>query len=58
MFVLVILRAVNVAVSYGEGREAGLNTCFRRGEIYAESEAGDVHGGAGKGESRCDSERT
>lgn len=58
VFVLVILRTVDVAISSRESCEAGLNTFLWRGFVYAESEAGDFTCGVAKGECGCYGERT
>lgn len=57
IFVLVILRAVDVAISSRESGEAGLNTFLWRGFICAESEAGDFTCDVAKGERGCCDER-
>lgn len=57
IFVLVILRTVNVAISGRESGEAGLSTYFRGGLVYTKSEAGDPSGVVGKAEGGCYSER-
>lgn len=57
IFVLVILRAVDVAISSRESGEAGLNTFLWRGFICAESEAGDFTCDVAKGERGCYGER-